>query len=623
MVLALISGLGLVAAVMLRATFDANHGGALVEGARPLRQAVVRASAALEDAALRPEDAESAGVRADFWRHEEQATPAPPHLRARAESANAPSLLDQIERAPTELRHRAGELGPARPATDPATVASGSAGRPIIELPLAAIDPTDAAAAQRFGDGTGELQHSPVVAFALAAGLLTAAGVAGWLTELGHARRLRGRLRELTRQASEIGATDRPTPLPPHGDDEVGSLAAAISRLASTLAEQHARLEAITALLATVNEAATTLTSTLQLDELGGVVLDQLTRVVAVEKAAIFLHDGDGPGCLASRNWTAADDAAFRALIASAASPLMRCFLAPPPSRGSGSGALASADRTVVAQPLTVRDQHVGTLALVSPRHAPFSDDDCRAIALIGAHVAVALENARLFAARKQAGIIEERARLAREIHDTLAQGLAAIVLHLETADTLLDGSASDQGRQHLRRACDLARANLEEARRSVRDLRAAPLASLDLPRALERLAQTTTEATGIRVRCEIEHPSGRLPAPVEAGLYRIAQEALANAVRHAAPTAVTIRLVADGASVRLSIADDGHGFDPNTAGDATEGKGFGILGMRERAALLGGSLEIQSRPLSGTQVIVTVPSGLDQPAEPLAPRSG
>lgn len=613
----LAGGLRLTDAGSLRTPFVTDRGPALHQtGARP--------SAAREEASLSAEDPERAGFRADVWRHEDQAAPALPHLRARAESAEAVAVLHRTEREHAAVLPRANEIGPAPPPTAPATVTWDHPTHQSVEQPLAASVVSGVWDAQQLRDATAALQQEACTALAVAAVIVALAGVAGWLIGRGYGWAGSERVRALARPPSRLGVTDRSTPRPPMGDDEVAELAAINTPLAAALAEQHARLEAIIATLTTVNEAASAITSTLHLDQLVGVIFDQLARVVAVEKAAIYLDEGDGPRCLAGRNWTAADDAEVGALRANAASPVVGCFLVQRGKRPTGSGAL-TADRAMVIQPLTVRDRHVGMLVVVSPHDAPFDDDDCRSIALIGAHVAVALENARLFAARKQAGIAEERSRLAREIHDTLAQGLSAIVLHLETADAWFEraaGSGNDEARQHVRRACELARANLEEARRSVHDLRAASLAGLDLPRALHRLAQTTTEATGIRVRCEVDNGLSRLPARIETGLYRIAQEALTNAVRHAAPTEVTIRLVAEGSTIQLSLADDGCGFDPNAVGAATEGDGFGLVGMRERAALLGGSLEIESRPHAGTQVIVRVPREDDPPAAPLTRRT-
>ncbi|HLI27178.1 MAG TPA: histidine kinase [Chloroflexota bacterium] len=204
-------------------------------------------------------------------------------------------------------------------------------------------------------------------------------------------------------------------------------------------------------------------------------------------------------------------------------------------------------------------------------------------------------------------GVAEERNRLAREIHDTLAQGLTALTLQLEMADALLD-DAPERARGSIQRALQLARANLQEARRSVLDLRAAPLEGLSLPEALEQLAAEFTRDHGVPCAATIQGLQGRLPARLETGLYRLAQEALANVAKHARPSRVDLRLVQQPGRLELIVADDGVGFDPRAPVCAGPHGGFGLAGMRERAALLGGQLVVDSAPGRGTRVVVQVP---------------
>src|SRR3712207_3943972 len=204
-----------------------------------------------------------------------------------------------------------------------------------------------------------------------------------------------------------------------------------------------------------------------------------------------------------------------------------------------------------------------------------------------------------------QLGAAEERNRLAREIHDTLAQGLTATALQLESADALLDaGSDAQKARGPLRRALSLTRSNLEEARRSVLDLRAAPLEGRPLSEALTALVERWEAETGIAARYRAVNGSRPLPPRVEAALYRICQEALTNVATHAGAGRVTVRLVATPDRVRLVVEDDGRGFD---ASDVPEDR-HGLVGMRERAEMLGGTLEVRSDPGAGTRIEATVP---------------
>jgi two-component system NarL family sensor kinase len=255
--------------------------------------------------------------------------------------------------------------------------------------------------------------------------------------------------------------------------------------------------------------------------------------------------------------------------------------------------------------------QKLGVLNVANTDWLELSPQDLQLLSTIGDMLSIAVERARLFAHSSQMGAVEERNRLAREIHDTLAQGLAAVALHLETADALLQ-SGEDMGQEPARRllqtrlqqALDLTRLNLEEARRSVLDLRLAHLEGRSLVEALGRLAQEYASRQDFQVEYEAGSAGHPLPARVEAGLYRIAQEALENAARHAGARRVTIRLSTTPSEVRLVVGDDGQGFDP----DHVPTGRFGLIGLNERARFLGGRLVLESAPNAGTRLEVIVP---------------
>src|SRR5690606_19461782 len=173
----------------------------------------------------------------------------------------------------------------------------------------------------------------------------------------------------------------------------------------------------------------------------------------------------------------------------------------------------------------------------------------------------LAVENARLYAQSHGLAIAEERGRLAQEIHDTLAQGLTAISLHLDLADAYLPHKP-EQASEKVRRALELTRENLEEARRSVLDLRAAQLHQTALPEALRRLALSFSDDRNIDVEYVTEGQIGRLPARVEIGLNRIAEEALNSVALHARANSVRVALTAKADQVSLTVSDDGTGFD-------------------------------------------------------------
>ena len=254
--------------------------------------------------------------------------------------------------------------------------------------------------------------------------------------------------------------------------------------------------------------------------------------------------------------------------------------------------------------PLYSGDEKLGVLNVASPDWRSLSPEDLQLLYTIGDLLSIAVERARLFSRSARLGALEERNRLAREIHDTLAQGLTATALQLESADALLDAGRSERARKPLRRALALTQGNLEEARRSVLDLRAAPLEDRPLAEALEVLVNRWEAETGVGASFKAVNGGRPLPPHVEAALYRICQGALANVARHAGAEQATVRLVATPEKVWLTIEDDGRGFDVSEAPEDRHG----LVGIRERAEMLGGTLRLQSGPGKGTRVEVTVP---------------
>jgi two-component system, NarL family, sensor kinase len=255
--------------------------------------------------------------------------------------------------------------------------------------------------------------------------------------------------------------------------------------------------------------------------------------------------------------------------------------------------------------PLYAQDKKLGVMNVASPDWRSLSPEELQLLYTIGDLLSIAVERARLFARSTQLGAAEERNRLAREIHDTLAQGLTATALQLESAEALLDASSNaEKARGPLRRALSLTQSNLEEARRSVLDLRAAPLEGRSLSEALETLVGRWKTEEGISAHFLAVNGNRPLPPRVEVGLYRICQEALTNVARHAGAKQVSVRLVATPEQVQLLVEDDGRGF---VLSETPEDR-HGLVGINERAKMLGGTLDVRSSPGAGTRVQVTVP---------------
>ena len=213
--------------------------------------------------------------------------------------------------------------------------------------------------------------------------------------------------------------------------------------------------------------------------------------------------------------------------------------------------------------------------------------------------------HAQLLVQAREAGVADERRRLAAEIHDTIAQGLTGIIAQLQVVANTPD---PDLAREHAARASDLARHSLGEARRSVHNLAPVALTHDGLPEALEKTAAEWAGRTGVQARFTVTGTVEQLHDEVAATLLRIAQEALSNTARHAHATRVGVTLSFMGDEVSLDIRDDGRGFDGSVVRERTGTGGFGLPGMCARAARIAGSLTVESEPGHGTAVSARVP---------------
>ncbi|NUS64134.1 MAG: sensor histidine kinase [Saccharothrix sp.] len=203
--------------------------------------------------------------------------------------------------------------------------------------------------------------------------------------------------------------------------------------------------------------------------------------------------------------------------------------------------------------------------------------------------------HAQLLIQAHEAGVLDERQRLAREIHDTLAQGFAGIITQLQ---------ADEDPPRHVETALRLARENLAEARRSVHALRPPALVDANLPDALAEVAAGWTDQTGVAASIHTTGAARALHPEVEVTLLRAAQEALSNVAKHARASRVGLTLSYMEDVVTLDVRDDGAGFDPDARTD-----GFGLVGMRQRVSRLAGALVVESEPGGGTAVSASVPA--------------
>jgi signal transduction histidine kinase len=267
-----------------------------------------------------------------------------------------------------------------------------------------------------------------------------------------------------------------------------------------------------------------------------------------------------------------------------------------------------------LGMPIVDGDQILGALYLAN-KPGGFTAEDEDLVRLIAAHAAIALVNARLHERVRELSIVEERNRIARELHDAVTQKLFSLRLTADAAATLLDRDPPQAGQAagELATLRRLAADATDELRTIVVGLRPADLVGDGLDLALRKHIELLDRVHEARVRYTGE-PVPRLSAAREQAVYRVAQEALHNALRHAAPSLVEVELTGGDGTVVLQVSDDGTGFDP--APRAKEGAGeaggasrrLGLASMRERARSVGGRLAVVSRLGGGTRVLLEVP---------------
>jgi len=263
--------------------------------------------------------------------------------------------------------------------------------------------------------------------------------------------------------------------------------------------------------------------------------------------------------------------------------------------------------RSALYVPLIARGRAIGVLIAHDREGSSpaFSDDDLRLAESLADRAAVAVDLSERVGRDALARVVKaqehERKRLARELHDETGQALTSILLGLKPLE---QSARTDEERAAMASLRELVVSTLRDVRRLAVELRPSALDDFGLATAVERLADTFRDSTGMRVDVETRLGEVRLPPEVETALYRIVQEALANIVKHAEATHVSILLTRKDFSVAAVVEDDGKGFDETNTGDDV----LGIVGMRERVGLVGGRLAIESGSGSGTTVAAEVP---------------
>ena len=381
------------------------------------------------------------------------------------------------------------------------------------------------------------------------------------------------------------------------------------------------RVEERTRELSSLLEISHTVALTLQLKPLLGLILDQLKTIVDYAGASIFAVEGeefvflDDRGSVPQEHlmplrfplthlgllWQTLTSHKSIIIIRDVRDeePLTQAFRL---AVGDLSKTAFHFARACMLVPLLLRDQVIGILVLVASQEDAFTQQQAALAQGVATQAAIAMENAQLYEQAQQLAAVEERQRLARELHDSVSQALYGMALGLHTARIQLDRDPNELP-ESLDYLLSLAQAALDEMHALIFELRPEALESEGLVSALSKQGAALQARHGITIQAELcEEPD--LPLTVKQELYRIAQEAMQNTVKHARASKVDLRLSQNANAVILEVRDDGVGFDPLGSFPGH----LGLHSMQERVSSLSGMLQIESAPGRGTFVLAQVP---------------
>jgi PAS domain S-box-containing protein len=258
---------------------------------------------------------------------------------------------------------------------------------------------------------------------------------------------------------------------------------------------------------------------------------------------------------------------------------------------------------SVLAVPMAIGGRAEAVISIRFTHRRVFRTEEIELAQALANQAMLTMQLARLSARSRQSAVIAERNRMARDIHDTLAQGFTGVIVQLQAAEDARGRGLAMEADQHLKRAGDLARESLKEARRSMQALRPQALDEKDLCEALDALFKKMTAGTAVQCEFTLQGQSRVLPADWDENLLRIGQEVLTNVLRHAQADHFKVDIAFEPERVRLALRDTGRGFDPTAKRD-----GFGLLGIAERVKFMGGRLIIETAPGMGTAILISLP---------------
>lgn len=427
-------------------------------------------------------------------------------------------------------------------------------------------------------------------------------------------RRITRPLTALTSGAQQVAAGHFDRIIDVHTGDELEELARQFNQMSARLQESYAHLEQRVAdrtrELATLNSIAAVVSRSLDLEDILQAALAETAVAITIDTAEALYLDEEAASFLPVTGWGeayfAADEIAqlphniIQPLLATAAPQAMPAAIFP--DEGYRARWQAAGFQQIIQLPLVAKEQVRGLILLGRRTAQGLTPDDVTLLAAIGLQVGVAVENSLLYRQAERLAVLEERQRLSRDLHDSVTQALYSVTLFAGAATRTLAAGDAPTVATYVDQIQEMAQEALKEMRLLIFELRPPVLEQEGLAVALQARLESVEGRAGMQTALVVEG-NGRLPAPIENALYRLAQESLNNILKHAQASKVAITLRWDAQHVFLQLTDNGVGFDL-----AQSGVGLGLPGMAERVAQVGGKLAIISQPGNGTTIQAEVP---------------
>jgi signal transduction histidine kinase len=439
---------------------------------------------------------------------------------------------------------------------------------------------------QRLADAQQDLQRAVLTTLGISFGVPLALTLLAAFLVLRLAHGMDQNILALLRGADRVAAGNLTQAVQVHTEDEFKQLATAFNQMMGDLAARERGLQARLAELQTLRELSLQITRTLDLNQVLSRIASSALQLVQASSVQIFTRaETDGALRLAARAGTDLDHAAT----------------------------------ATASFPLNLGLQSLGVLTVISDTRQMFSPEDTRILHLLADQAAIALGNARLYhdlaereervraLMQRMAQIQDEERRLiGLDLHDGLTQLILSAYMHLNALHAQLTASTDARTRAELAQSRALLKRAIDEARRVIAELRPTVVEEFGLAEGLRRYASEVAEAEGWTCETEIDVDGMDLSTPAQAAIFRIAQEALSNARKYAETRRIRVVLRTDQTQLLLAVRDWGRGFNPDAP--VPEADRIGLVGMKERAHMLGGACEISSQPGQGTTVTVRVP---------------